>query len=301
LLRAFKHKFDAKTTSERQNVPFTLPNFAMTSSLKRIITALILLPIALWAIYSGGWIFVCLVALMGAIAIFELYGLFNNGNTYPLRIWGVLTGLVVILLPKLSTQFPQILWTELLLGLGILLLVLSLFRTKGRQTDNLGATVFGVFYPAIFIQYILRLREIHPDNQLSLMIILTVFFGVIATDTLAYYTGKSLGKHPLFPRISPAKTWEGLIGGILGCGAFVFFMTQYFLQPLQLQPLQIAILVLICSVGSQIGDLVESMLKRAVSAKDSGAILPGHGGILDRTDGLLFIAPIAYYFFKMVI
>ena len=137
----------------------------MNSSFQRIITALILLPIALGAIYLGGWFFVALVTLMGAIATFELYGLFSNGNTYPLKVWGILIAAVVILMPKLSTIFPQMIWNEVVLGMGIMMLVASLFRTRGRQTDNLGATVFGIFYPALFLQYVLKLREIHPDNH----------------------------------------------------------------------------------------------------------------------------------------
>lgn len=273
----------------------------MNTSLQRIVTALILMPLACLGIYFGGWIFAIMVTLVGLICVLEWYGIVAHGNVYALRILGGLMAILVMLLPKLKIEFSYICWEEGLLGMGILTLLISLYRTKGRQTDNLSATFFGLFYPALFIQYIIRLREVHPDQNIGMWIVFTVFLGVVATDTFAYYTGKSLGKHPLFPRISPSKTYEGLVGGIVGCAIIVTALSLTVLQPLHLNPLQILFFCLICSIGAQLGDLVESMFKRAVSVKDSGGILPGHGGFLDRIDGMLFIAPMVYYFMKMVI
>jgi phosphatidate cytidylyltransferase len=165
-----------------------------------------------------------------------------------------------------------------------------------QSTSDIGKAVLGPLYVSIPLTMLLHIDRYYPKGSLWIFFLLTVIF---ASDTGAFYAGKFFGKHKLYEAISPRKTWEGAIGGLLSSLMSAFF----FLKIIALHRLDMTILILAASlsVGGQIGDLSESMLKRNYGVKDSGHILPGHGGILDRIDGLLFCIPVLYVYLSFSI
>ena len=160
---------------------------------------------------------------------------------------------------------------------------------------GVGVTVFGVLYIVFLGGFLVSMRvgfEIFPG--LSTKLLGFFFLVVMGSDTGAYYVGKNFGKHKLVPKISPNKTWEGLIGGVLLAIVFAAVSTLLFFPDL---PYRVSIpLAIVMSGIGVFGDLAESAMKRGAGAKDAASILPGHGGLLDRLDSLLFNAPILYYF-----
>lgn len=165
-----------------------------------------------------------------------------------------------------------------------------------QRTSDIGKAVLGPLYVSIPLTMLLHIDRYYPKGSIWIFFLLAVIF---ASDTGALYAGKLFGKHKLYEAISPGKTWEGAIGGLLSSLIVAFF----FLKIIALHRLDINILILAASlsVAGQIGDLSESMLKRNYGVKDSGHILPGHGGILDRIDGLLFCIPVLYVYLSFSI
>jgi phosphatidate cytidylyltransferase len=157
--------------------------------------------------------------------------------------------------------------------------------------------LFGLLYVGWLGSYIIALRVAGGEGLLLPAKVLTLFFIVVfAGDTGAYYTGRTLGKKKLAPRISPGKTVEGAIGGLLG-NVSAGFIAHYTFFP-ELNPLHIVPLTLMMGLLGIAGDLCESMLKRGANAKDAGQLIPGHGGLLDRLDSMLFNAPLLYCYFE---
>jgi phosphatidate cytidylyltransferase len=164
-----------------------------------------------------------------------------------------------------------------------------------KMLTGIGVTVFGVLY-VVFLGGFLVSTRVGFENFPGLSTKLLGFFFLVnfGSDTGAYFVGKNFGKHKLAPKISPGKTWEGFIGGILLAIGFAALATLLFFRELPYQvSIPLAIIMAVAGVG---GDLVESAMKRGAGAKDAANILPGHGGLLDRLDSLLFNAPIIYYF-----
>ena len=160
-----------------------------------------------------------------------------------------------------------------------------------RWTSDMGKAVIGPLYVSIPLVILLHIDRYYPKGGIWILFLLAVVF---ASDTGAFYTGKLFGRHKLHEAISPGKTWEGAIGGLLSSMVVAFFFLRTI--PVARFDANILILAASLSVAGQIGDLTESMLKRNHGVKDSGHILPGHGGILDRIDGLLFCVPVLYVY-----
>ena len=196
----------------------------------------------------------------------------------------------------------------LLTALFALLLIAALMHTVILARDaicaNLGITLLGVAYAGWLFSYLIRLRTVGGIvsgapfgwQDRGAWLALFVFFVTFAGDTAAYFVGRALGKHPLAPRLSPAKTVEGGIGGIVGSVLMAVWIGGILQMPL-VNRIGIGVLL---AVLAQMGDLFASALKRDFQIKDFGGALPGHGGVLDRFDGLLFAAPIAYYLFTIL-
>lgn len=161
---------------------------------------------------------------------------------------------------------------------------------KPKWTQEMGKLVLGAVYIALPLAMLVMIY-FHPNGKRWIFFLLAVTF---ANDTGAFYFGRLFGKHKLYESISPGKTWEGAIGGVL-CSIIIAF---WFLLIFRFQEIDLRLVALILAlpIAGQVGDLAESMLKRNHGVKDSGKILPGHGGILDRIDGLLFSIPILYIF-----
>ncbi len=171
----------------------------------------------------------------------------------------------------------------------IFVFIYELFRKTENSIHNLAYFVLGQIYIALPFSIL---------NNLNQSVILAMFIGLWANDVGAYLVGSMIGKHKLFERISPKKTWEGFFGGMF-FAIIVGFVLSFYMTELSLN--QWIVFMLLVSVFGTLGDLVESMLKRTVGVKDSGNIMPGHGGLLDRLDSMLFATPIIFIFLEMIL
>lgn len=266
-----------------------------SENFKRVIVSIVAIPIILAATYLGGYYFFTFVAVVGLISFYEFYLLAKNKEANVNFIWGS-----IIIFFLLLNQFKGFLEPSILILIAsISLLVFELLRNKGSAIFNLGATFLGMFYIGLLLSSLIALREFYPgidDYNKGGFLIISIFISIWIGDSAAYYGGTSLGKHKLFPRVSPKKSWEGAIFGfIFSIGAMILakFIMLDFLSLL----ISVIIGVIIGTVG-QIGDLVESLLKRDSAIKDSSSLIPGHGGFLDRFDSLIFSAPVIWLYLK---
>lgn len=264
--------------------------------LVRVATALILLPLVIWLIWLGGVWFALLLGAAAALCALEL-NLLPASLPPPAQASGegaVLSGAAIVsmggafLIPLLAEVRFWLVTPNLVLAAVLMVAFVDtlLFEEQlANAARRVGLAVLGAVYPGLLISALVRLRQL-DRGEWWVMLAITVTW---MNDTCAYFAGRAFGKHKLYQRISPSKTWEGAIGGGLGsmAGAMV---VQYFWIP-QLAPWGAALIGAGAALLGPVGDLSESMLKRAFSAKDSGRLLPGHGGMLDRLDALLFNAP----------
>jgi phosphatidate cytidylyltransferase len=219
----------------------------------------------------------------------------EQAGLQPWQRFGLMLGAMVGLHPLVPEALP----VALLLLLGGL--AWSPFARSEKPLHSLSATMLGVLYPTALLVFLTALRVGRgPDvgDAEAFYLTVTVFALVWATDILAYYTGKSLGRHKLAPSVSPKKTWEGSVGGALGA-LLVAVGLKLTLIPFLAWPHVMAV-ALSCGIVSQLGDLAESRFKRSVGAKDSGTLLPGHGGVLDRFDAMILAAPLVYLYLTYI-
>jgi phosphatidate cytidylyltransferase len=248
--------------------------------MQRILTATIALPVIIASIWFDQLklLFVLIAAAALMAGLYEFWILSARREMRAQRELGTVAA--VALVAAFYFQAPSV-WPELLLMLVVAFVMAS------------GATVLGVLYVVFLGGHLIALRTTYPNPLGSdlLFFFMLVLFG---SDTAAYYTGRALGRRKLAPKISPGKTWEGAIGGMSASLAFAALAHFWFFQELQLRAaLPLAATMNVLGV---VGDLTESGLKRGAGAKDAANILPGHGGLLDRLDSLLFNAPLLYYF-----
>ncbi|MFK7845876.1 MAG: phosphatidate cytidylyltransferase [Rhodothermales bacterium] len=265
----------------------------MSNLTKRLLTALIGIPIVAVLTYLGDWWFVVLVAALVLDSQVEFYNMVSPRVSGRHLVTGLALGIVIVLKQYTGLDFLPIV---LLLLIG--LLVLDTFDTASEKNFNGFAWMAtGVVYPALLFSFAINLRHGWGDaltHHEGFLLIVGLLLIVWATDSMAYFTGRAIGKTPLAPAISPKKTWEGTIGGFFGAVLVAILLKLYMLPFLSWQ--DAIICALIGGIGGQIGDLVESRLKRIYGVKDSGKILPGHGGVLDRIDGLVLVIPLYYLY-----
>jgi phosphatidate cytidylyltransferase len=259
----------------------------MSNLTSRLVVAAVGLPLVLGMLWLGGWWLFALVAVAAFVGVHEFVT-----TARPLRplapavYGGVIVALVGAELGGLEWLLAGFLTTFLL---GFVLHALS--STRAPTTAALGSTVLGSAWIGLGLGFVLLLREMDTEGRL---IAFTVVLTVFAADTLAYLTGRLAGRHRLAPRLSPKKTWEGLLGGAVA-GVFVSFIALYDTRDKYLSVWEAIVLGVVVVVAAVLGDLFESALKRDLEVKDTGRLLGGHGGVLDRVDALLFAAPAAYY------
>lgn len=256
---------------------------------------MLVLLLAMWHSFAS---FAGLFAVVSIIGLNEFYTLFGNSNIKPNKGFGLLLG-TIIYLAFVAYAMNDNFTLLLLLCIPILtfLLINELFRAKENPFQNLGITIVGVLYVVVPFGFLLIANfSDHSDWMTQKFDIGFAFFFMLwANDTGAYVFGTWLGKHKLFERISPKKSWEGFIGGAIVSMTVGYFCHYWFNDCWCIWVAMSAIVV----IFGTLGDLVESMLKRSLGIKDSGNILPGHGGILDRFDGLLLAAPMVYFLLEI--
>jgi phosphatidate cytidylyltransferase len=263
--------------------------------MKRILTAIVALPVLLFTVWSNSpYFFVGLTVIAVVLALGEFYALASRLGCKSQPVAGYAAALVVI--ASFLFEGPAIA-VAAMAGLAIAGLAAATATPEemNRSLVGVSVTIFGVIYIALLAGFLVGIRMM--PNALGSKL-LTMFFAlVMMTDTGAYYTGRAIGRHKLAPRVSPGKTIEGAIGGFLTAVLTGYICKLIFFRE---APLTHALLLgAAIGVVGQIGDLAESMLKRGSGVKDSGNLLPGHGGMLDRIDSILFCAPLVYYYSRL--
>ena len=278
---------------------------------KRLLTAVVGIPILIFALVQGGYVLLTLVAFVAVIGLWEFFHVMELRGHKPLKTAGYVSGLVIVFSAYFLQNYFLVLFVVLLF-----ILFVGLFEKDNKAAlSGTGGTIFGVFYIAGLLTFAIQLRNLgtflmtqyrslgpflatqHIDDRTGIYAIFFPIAVVFISDTGAYFIGKAYGKRRVAPAISPKKSWEGVGGGIAASliAAFVIWMIAPDRFPLK----QAVILSVLLSIAGLAGDLVESRIKRDAEVKDSGTIFPGHGGVMDRIDALLFGLPIAYIYFLM--
>jgi len=267
--------------------------------LKRIITSLVAFPLLSLLIFKGSvLLFTSFVGLVSLVALYEYYQIvfFDQKAAVfsSISIWGALIGLLIIS-AAYAGSFRVIIGLLVLNFFGAAVLSMPQYKNGPQILDVLEKEILAVIYiPLSFSMIILLRKDLHGVAWIFFLL-----FIVFAGDVGAFYAGKFFGRHKLSPSISPGKTVEGSVGGMIFCIIVGYVFMRLFLPHLNVP--MIFFLFVAVNIASQTGDLFESQLKRTGKIKDSGNILPGHGGILDRIDALLFAAPVAYFFKEFVL
>jgi len=255
----------------------------------RELSAIIAIPLVLWAIIlAPGWVFLLLLDLVILVAADELLKMAESSGI-PLQRKISLLALMSFLGAAYFNSLPAM--AALLLAWALLLPVIQVFRPGSPDGSLRGVAVplFVILSIGAAGSSLGWLKSMAPDGTTGIKVLLLFLFTIWIGDSGAYYLGKNFGRHKMAPILSPKKTWEGLVGGILTSfiGAAVFHL----LFPLPFGWMPVLIIAAILSIAAPVGDLVESIFKRDTGVKDSSNLIPGHGGLLDRTDSLFFSAP----------
>jgi phosphatidate cytidylyltransferase len=254
---------------------------------QRIITGVLGGAAIVFCLSFNQWTYLTFIVALSVAGQIEFYGLIRDDGDDPLTKWGVLNGVLLNIISFFVARgdLPTKLYMLFFVMLGVIY-ISELYRKSSNPFENIAFTILGIFYVAM--PFALLHFAAFSRGFFSTQIASGVFFLLWASDSGAYFAGKSFGKHKLFPRISPGKTWEGLAGGMLISLAIAYILGIYF-QDLETWKWLCCAFIIV--VAGTYGDLVESMLKRSLQIKDSGSLIPGHGGVLDRFDGMLMAAP----------
>lgn len=267
----------------------TAPARTRQFDLRRLYTALALIPVVyIIIVHLVPWALTLLLLVVGSIALLELYNLSFSSRISPLLLGVGLAGFGLTLIQS-HFSFSS---SELLVGSALVALATvsaSAVSTAHRWNDAL-VVLLGLLYIGFPLSTVVSTRALSGGEWLVLFLAVVTW----ASDTGAYYVGTLWGKHPLLPSISPKKTVEGVLGGLILAVGVALLAQQWFASQLSL--MDSLILGLLLTGMGLVGDLFESVIKRRTGVKDSGGILPGHGGMLDRLDSLLFTAPTFYYY-----
>ncbi|MFC1555694.1 phosphatidate cytidylyltransferase [candidate division KSB1 bacterium] len=274
-------------------------NLTWNSNLRnRVTVGLLGGPAILFCAFYGGYLFLAFTLLIGFVSIYEM------------RLMGKAIGYQVIDISSylfcaavfFDSYFFQMDHLYLLTLIYMVVILLeALVSDKENKLHELSYKFISASYIVFFLAPLILMRELDYQNGYGEggKVVAVIFLGIWFLDTLAYFGGKIFGRHKLVPRISPKKTVEGSIAGIIGCLIAVFAARAVFYPEMNWD--NALALAIIIGVTGQIGDMIESFFKRKTGIKDSSSILPGHGGILDRFDSLIFIAPFAYLYVKWMV
>ncbi len=269
--------------------------------LPRIITALIGIPLALFLVHQGSFPYLAFIFLVIILALYEYRLVLRMGGKHvqavPLFLFGIMLA-AVSAFDRSQARPPG---GDNLIPLAITLAVIGCFVweifSKKRSLERISLTLLGIFFVSWTLIHMFHLRDLRPYGEYITYLMLV---SVWIMDTAAYAAGSSFGKHKLAETISPKKTWEGAIAGFAGSILSVLAAVWLFPQEAFLSFKSAVAIGCLIGVIGQLSDLAESVIKRAVGVKDSSGLLPGHGGVLDRFDSFILLAPALYYFFILV-
>jgi len=270
---------------------------------QRVTTAAVGVPLLVFAIWFGIPWFTILIAAAALGGTYEFYRMANFDRREPLLYLGLLWALALVLSPHYLHGSPDVLPMVITATTLISLICLLCRPSREKTFRNWAWTIAGVLYVGWMLSYWLNLRGLGDGSEYGRNWVYLAMVTTFANDTGAFFIGRARGRHKLAPAISPSKTWEGAIGG-LTCAILGAIVTAMILNlislklgaPFVFKYWQIVLLGFLVSLFAQLGDLVESLLKRNMGVKESGNLLPGHGGILDRFDSLIFVGAVIYYY-----
>jgi len=260
---------------------------ALGNTAVRILVSIVAIPALVLMAYFGSVYFLSFVLIISGISFYE-YSVMAKQKGANVNINIGLLAIIFLIINQYKFFFSQF----------VMLLIYELFRNNGSAILNLGSTLLGIFYLGIFGSTLIGIREFYPNvDELYYnggYLIISIFASIWICDSAAFFGGTALGKHKLFVRVSPKKSWEGAIFGFIFAILAMILAKFIVLDFLSIKN-AIAIGFITGTIG-QIGDLTESLLKRDAGVKDSSNLIPGHGGIFDRFDSLLFSAPVIYLY-----
>lgn len=258
----------------------------MSSLFSRVLVAAAALPVVLGLVWLGGWWMFALAAAVVLLGLHELYGVMRPLR--PVVLAGYAGATATILGAELGG--PEWALGGFLSTFALAFVLKGVSSTSQPTTVSVGATVLGAGWIGLGVAHVILIRAIPDDGRLACF---TILLAVFAADTAAYFVGRLFGRHKLAPSVSPGKTWEGFVAGSAAC-LFVTWVALY--ETGYVPGWRSLALGAVIAVAGPLGDLFASGLKRDLQTKDFGRVLPGHGGILDRLDSVLFSAIAAYYF-----
>ena len=259
---------------------------------KRLLTALVIIIPLIAIIWFGGPAYSLTVAIVAALGALEFYGMKGLSMRHPLTLFGLVWVLLFILCSHFEAKYMLLVLTSAVVFSLIWLLFCS---TVEGAAVNWAWSLTGIIYIGWMLSHFIPLRGVEGGRDWVFL----ALFTTIAVDTTAFFVGRAWGRHSLWSKISPGKTWEGTIGGFLG--AIVVSLILAAILPTIAVHWQAALLGALIGVFAQLGDLSESMLKRSTGVKDAGWLIPGHGGLLDRLDSILFVVVVVYYYVIWVV
>lgn len=254
---------------------------------RRLVTAAVGIPVAAAAVWAGGWFLAAAAGVVAAVGAWEFHYLSQRAGYTPSALLGILGAGALPLVAQEGVQ-----WTLAALTLVVLAsLGTELVWRRGRLLANAAGTTLGTVYVGLFGSHWVLLRQLPEGMALTFLVVASTW----CADSGAYFVGRWLGRRRLAPEVSPNKTVEGALGGVAGGLVGAVAAGAWFGLPAA----WVVVGGLACALSGQLGDLWESALKREAHVKDSGNLLPGHGGVLDRFDGLLFSGVVGYYLFGL--
>lgn len=290
----------------------------MSNFLKRAITGTVFVIVMVGGIYWSYWSLCALFFLISMLGLNEFYSLLEKSEYKPQRWTGLIAGALLFIIVALKDRFlggATLIFSPCILLLACIFFI-ELYRNHPNPFVNIALTVTGIIYIVLpFVMWVSYLSPFLPGNNLvsdnpllkligdaitpkyNPNVLLGFFFILWTNDTGAYLSGMALGKHKLWERISPKKTWEGFFGGVILSIGVAFLISHYYTE---ISPLVWMLVGLTISVFGTLGDLVESVFKRSINIKESGTLLPGHGGILDRFDAVLLATPMVLALLQII-
>ena len=268
---------------------------SISNTTTRIIVSVIAIPAIVLACYFGEYYFFAFVIGIGIISYYEFWLFVKNKDINANLIVGIIS--VGMIITNSYNSFID--YYPLLITILLLLTFIELFRNKNSAIINLGTSLLGILYFGFFASTLLSIREMYQvDYTQGGLLIISIFASIWICDSAAFFGGTALGKHKLFPRVSPNKSREGAIFGLLFAVIAMVVLKAIVLDFLSW--FDIIAIGLIVGIIGQIGDLIESLFKRDAGVKDSSSLIPGHGGIFDRFDSLLYTAPAVLLYIKFL-
>lgn len=263
--------------------------------ISRLLVTIVLLPIGMWLIVTGGWPFTVAIALLAGVAAWEVAHMFRQSGLKP-TLWGMPLGAALIVFARHIGGMEASAWAlSLVILLSMTYHLIDYERGRDQAASDFAISLMGMIYCGWIGAYLISLRSL-PEGKWWILLALPI---VWLADSGAYAVGKRFGKHLLSPRLSPKKTWEGYWAGVVsGTLAGWLFAALWMIgagPDTALTPWKGIVLGLILSALTPLGDLGESMIKRQLGVKDSSNIIPGHGGVFDRIDSWLWAGVLGYY------